>query len=156
MQDMIIQQIRGGVTKTRLHHSERPMPPMAKSWGCEGEGGEGDGEEKVSMLTHATTRGMGKNRKNWDCVPIWDHPPTLGLPEAEIVFGLQKNHTLNIFGKQIYSPNTTHTPPPGTGTVACISLDIRFLCIKLSQIFTVSHVLRYEEAKFVIYKKRKF
>ena len=29
-----------------------------------------------------------------------------------------------------------------------------FYDIKLSQIFTVSHVLRYEEAKFVISKKK--
>ena len=44
--------------------------------------------------------------------------------------------------------------PPRTGTVACISLDIRFICIKLSQIFTVTYVLRYGEAKFVVSKKK--
>ena len=31
-----------------------------KSWWCEEGGGEGGGEEKVHLLTHATTRGMGK------------------------------------------------------------------------------------------------
>ena len=50
------------------------------------------------------------------------------------------------------TPHTT--PPPGTGTVACISLDIRYVCIKLSQIFTVTHVLKYGEAKFVVSKKK--
>ena len=35
-----------------------------KSWWCEeGDGGEGGGEEKVHLLTHATARGMGKNSK---------------------------------------------------------------------------------------------
>ena len=45
-----------------------PCPPWrflylreTKSWWCE-EGGEGG--EKVSMLTHATARGMGKNNVN--------------------------------------------------------------------------------------------
>ena len=43
-----------------------------KCWSCEedgggGEGGEGEGggeggEENVSMLTHTTARGMGKNK----------------------------------------------------------------------------------------------
>ena len=43
-----------------------------KSWWCEGEGGE----EKVSMLTHTTTRGVSKNLlkfypiKNWRLDPI--------------------------------------------------------------------------------------
>ena len=47
-------------------HSQGPTPPQhflylreTKSWWCEGEGGE----EKVSMLTHATTRGVGNNNK---------------------------------------------------------------------------------------------
>ena len=40
-----------------------------------------------------------------------------------------------------------------TGTVVRISFAIRFVCIKLSQIFTVKHVLRYGEAKFVVKKK---
>ena len=47
-----------------------PCPPPTaflylretKSWWCEEKGGEGrGGEEKVSMLTHATVRGVGKN-----------------------------------------------------------------------------------------------
>ena len=38
----------------------------------------------------------------------------------------------------------------------CISLDILFVCIKLSQMFTVKHVLKYGEAEFVVSKKRKF
>ena len=48
----------------------------------------------------------------------------------------------------------TPTPPPQvTGTVAWISIYIRFVCIKLSQIFTVTHVLKYGEAKFVVKKE---
>ena len=47
-----------------------PRPPWCflylretKSWMCAGgEGGEEAEEEKVSLLTHATTRGMGKNK----------------------------------------------------------------------------------------------
>ena len=61
-------------------HSQRPMPPPppprrflylreTQFWRCEGgegeEGGEegeegGEEEEKVSLLTHTTARGMGK------------------------------------------------------------------------------------------------
>ena len=56
--------------KTRSHHSERPTPHgvflylrETKIWWCEGEGEEGEGgEEKVHLLTHATARGVGKNR----------------------------------------------------------------------------------------------
>ena len=55
-------------------HSQGPTPPQhflylreTKSWWCEEEGGDGEGgeggEEKVSMLTHATTRGVGNNKK---------------------------------------------------------------------------------------------
>ena len=61
---------------------------------------------------------------------------------------------MNISGKQIFSPITPPPPPPGTGTVACINLDIRFACIKLSQICTVTHVLKYGLAMFVVSKKK--
>ena len=65
--------------KTRSHHSKRPMPPTAfsiskKNKKCEGdrggggegggEGGEREREEKVSMLTHTTARGVGKKKFN--------------------------------------------------------------------------------------------
>ena len=95
-----------------------------------------------------------KKIKKLDCVPTWGPPPPyFGTPQS-IIFVWSINQpkiTLNIFGNFVFfsSPNTTHSPPPGTGTVACISHDIRFVCIKVSQIFTVTHV---GEAKFVISK----
>ena len=56
-----------------------PRPPQCflylretKSWWCEGEG-DGGGEEKVSMLTHATTRGVGKNYTWYLKNNIWYH-----------------------------------------------------------------------------------
>ena len=39
------------------------VPRRKKSWWCE-EGEEGEGEEKVHLLTHATARGMGKKHKS--------------------------------------------------------------------------------------------
>ena len=100
---------------------------------------------------------LKKNRKIWDFVPIWGPPPLpyFGIARSRFFWSLnnlksQSKH----FGKFLSSPNTTHSLPPRTVTVACISLDIRFICIKLSQIFTVTHVLRYGETKFVVSKKK--
>ena len=57
------------VDKTRWHTQPRTHAPPwhflylreTKSWWCEEEGGGEGGEEKVSILTYATARGMGKN-----------------------------------------------------------------------------------------------
>ena len=56
------------VKNKMAYRAKDPCPPMVfsvKSWRWEGEGGgeeeeeEGEGE-KVSLLTHATARGVGK------------------------------------------------------------------------------------------------
>ena len=58
-----------------------PLPPPqhflylteTKSWKWEGEEGKEGGEEgeKVSLLTHATARGVGKNYNPWHIKRTW-------------------------------------------------------------------------------------
>ena len=53
---------------TRKHSQPKTHAPPQRflylrktSWRCEEEGGEEEEEEKVSLLTYATARGVGKN-----------------------------------------------------------------------------------------------
>ena len=57
-----------------------------KSWWCEGEGdGGGGGEEKVSMLTHATTRGVSKKDKKSICRPMVPSLGTVGKKHLSLM-----------------------------------------------------------------------
>ena len=44
--------------------TEFSVPNITKSWKCEGEGEERGEEENVHLLTHTTTRGVGKKLLN--------------------------------------------------------------------------------------------
>ena len=59
----------------KIASQQRPTPHVlypreTKSWWCEGGGGDREGEEKVHLLTHATTRGVGKDYNAYTIPPL--------------------------------------------------------------------------------------